>query len=387
MNAAHAPEQLEKIDSAFSSLLEHIRNAFAAGNDRAAREMIPLAGDLIEFYQEAWGMNMNRAFGELLSALRQPADILMASARVQAGRGCPGAARHLAEIAAGLSDDPRHRAMLYEFMRQAGEVEQSRMLSQEMLRQTPASHAAMSELFMCDVAERFWKQDYYRFFSSIHTSCPPRTYIEIGVATGRSIALARSGTHAIGIDPALAESGGPLFHSPENTPHFYGMTSDDFFNSLDLQQEMGQPCFDLAFIDGLHHFDQVLRDFINLERYAGEQSLIMIHDCLPIDPRVAERERDTAFWTGDVWKIIPCLRATRPDLEIITLPVPPAGLALVRRLNPSSTILRRQYRAVEEQFNALSLPQSWEERCALLAVETSESSFHIENFLPKGGWQ
>ena len=164
------------------------------------------------------------------------------------------------------------------------------------------------------------------------------------------------------------------------------MTSDDFFATTDVIKEMGMPFFDVAFIDGLHHFDQVLRDFINVERFAGPDSVVLIHDCLPVDPRVATRERSTAFWTGDVWKIIPCLRATRPDLEIITLPLPPAGLALVRRLDPSSRLLSRQYVNVVEQFDALELPDAWAKRCSMLAVETDQSLFSLDRILPRGGW-
>jgi Methyltransferase domain len=39
----------------------------------------------------------------------------------------------------------------------------------------------------------------------------------------------------------------------------------------------------MAFIDGLHHFEQVLRDFINVEKRATSEGLIVIHDCIPFD--------------------------------------------------------------------------------------------------------
>jgi hypothetical protein len=55
-------------------------------------------------------------------------------------------------------------------------------------------------------------------------------------------------------------------------------TCDSFFASYDLAEVLRAKNFLLAFIDGLHLFEQALLDFIHLERFASRQSIIMIHD-------------------------------------------------------------------------------------------------------------
>ncbi len=346
-----------------------------------------LLADMREFYGKYWSLPTDGVYQEMVKLLRTPEAIMLAAALDADKRCLLDAAVCFAEAAVTSSSLPRYRIELAAFLRKNGQVEQARGLCNTVDKQHADYWHAQSELFMCDVSDNFWRNDYYDLFAEIHKKHQPRVYLEIGVASGKSLALARTGTRALGVDPALAASGTPLYHSPENTPQLYGMTSDDFFATTDVAKEMGQPCFDVAFIDGLHHFDQVLRDFINLEKLAGKDSVILIHDCLPIDPLVANRERSTAFWTGDVWKIIPCLRAIRSDLEIVTLPSAPAGLAMIRRLDPASKILSRQYLNIVEQFDTLVLPDSWAERCRLLAVETDETVFRLENNFPAGGWQ
>ncbi len=91
---------------------------------------------------------------------------------------------------------------------------------------------------------------------------------------------------------------------------------------------------DLAFVDGLHHWDQTLRDFAHTERHSHPRGRVLIHDCLPIDSRTSNRERTTVVWSGDVWKVVVWLRRHRPDLRVTTLDVEPTGLAVVTGLDP-----------------------------------------------------
>jgi hypothetical protein len=59
-------------------------------------------------------------------------------------------------------------------------------------------------------------------------------------------------------------------------------------------------------------------------------------------------------WTGDVWKIIPCLREFRPDLRITTLGAAPSGLGVIQGLDPSSRVLEGVYDRAVERYRDLS---------------------------------
>ena len=177
----------------------------------------------------------------------------------------------------------------------------------------------------------------------------PRTYVEIGVSKGASLTLANQGTTAIGIDPhpRIAEA------LPKHI-RVVQETSDRFFEHRGLRRELGGRPVDLAFIDGMHQFEYVLRDFMNLEACSAGNALILIHDCYPRDEASSTRHPQPRmdFWTGDVWRALIALRRHRPDLEVVTLACPPSGIGLVRNLDPDSHILRDRYDQIVEEMLA-----------------------------------
>ncbi len=172
----------------------------------------------------------------------------------------------------------------------------------------------------------------------LHAHGAPDFYLEIGVKSGGSLSQAGPATRCLAIDPAP--------RLPEDLARrviLFPGTSDAFFERYDLGELLNGRTVDLAFIDGLHTYDQVLRDFINVERCCDPQSLIVLHDVAPLDARVASRERATRFWAGDVWKAVPILERLRPDLTLTYVPCFPTGLLLVTDLDPSSTVLEARF--------------------------------------------
>ena len=114
----------------------------------------------------------------------------------------------------------------------------------------------------------------------------------------------------------------------------------------------------------MHLFEFLLRDFINSERLAHKDSLIVLHDCCPTSVEMTEREhrpderldqRTKTLWTGDVWKLLPILRQYRPALKQIVLDCPPTGLVLVANLDPHSNVLKASYPEIIQTFATLGL--------------------------------
>jgi hypothetical protein len=133
------------------------------------------------------------------------------------------------------------------------------------------------------------------------------------------------------------------------------MTSDDFFQSHDPAQILGGR-IDFAFLDGLHLFEALLRDFTNTERFCRCNSVVALHDCIPPELSWTARTPPPGdYWMGDVWKVPLVLRKYRPDLKIYALDSPPSGLVLITNLDPGSSVLSSGYYDILTEFRELDL--------------------------------
>jgi Methyltransferase domain len=120
--------------------------------------------------------------------------------------------------------------------------------------------------------------DYNVWLTRIHQYLKPRTYVEIGIKSGESLSLAGANTTVVGIDPK------PKVPKTMRTGYkIFAITSDEVFRRYDLVSELGGRSVDLAFIDGMHLFEFVLRDFMNIERCCTYSSTILVHDSYPIE--------------------------------------------------------------------------------------------------------
>jgi len=191
-------------------------------------------------------------------------------------------------------------------------------------------------------------RDYLELLDRLHCRLLPRTYCEIGVNTGKSLALVLPGTTAVGVDPEPR-----IVTRVPRSASVVSLTSDDFFQRYSASHFFGADPLDFAFIDGMHLFEFALRDFINLEKWCAPGSVIVAHDCYPIDEAAAARERTTRQWTGDVWKLVLCLKEFRPDLKVSTVDVPPSGLCIITGLDPTSRELEANYTEICERFIGL----------------------------------
>lgn len=210
-------------------------------------------------------------------------------------------------------------------------------------------------------------EHYIQMLKRFHQWLRPSNYVEIGVESGESMAIAEPPTCCIGIDPEPR-----IEHKFSAPTRIFSETSDDFFSNHDLGKELDGKPVDLAFIDGLHHYEAALKDFNNIERYSSKETIVLIHDCIPLNKATSTRVRSTTFWSGDTWKIIPCLKHYRPDLDILTIPSPPTGLAVITHLDPTSTVLKENMHAIIDEYLPLDYDYIGKEKDSILKVMYDE---------------
>lgn len=192
---------------------------------------------------------------------------------------------------------------------------------------------------------------YSNLIQEVCKSFQVENYLEIGVFTGENLAKIECSC-AVGVDPYLR-----IEHNVAQAKrelHLIQKSSDQFFKTGDSIKYFPNG-FDLAFLDGLHLFEYLFRDFIGSERISHNRSFIAIHDCLPLNAEMSDRVclpveiRHLTFkewWTGDVWKILPILRKYRPDLCIDAYDCFPTGLAIIYNLDRNSTVLQDNYSSI-----------------------------------------
>lgn len=200
-------------------------------------------------------------------------------------------------------------------------------------------------------------------------------YLEIGVSRGQAFRRI-SANEKIAVDPAfrLSERTRKLANLKARVTHYFEKTSDSFFD--DQASFLAERPIDVALIDGLHTYEQVVRDVENTVRYLKDDGIIFLHDCNPAIELIGRRA-DTwedfvaqqkgplviGVWSGDVWKSIVYLRSIRCDLQVAVLKCD-MGVGIVRKGSPESCL---PYSA--EQIEALTYADLKADRKRLLNLK------------------
>jgi hypothetical protein len=200
----------------------------------------------------------------------------------------------------------------------------------------------------------------HEFLAELHRRLAPRTYLEIGVKDGRSLALSRA--PSIGVDPGaritvditsdaqvVKTTSDAFFGRRDPLAHFRGRRSfrDVLRRRISRDRaQMPSPTIDLAFIDGMHLVEFALRDFMNIERFTTPSSVVVFDDMLPRNVEEAARDRTTKFWAGDVFKMQAILGTYRPHLIAIPVDTAPTGLLVVLRPDAHDRDLHDHYDAI-----------------------------------------
>jgi hypothetical protein len=223
-------------------------------------------------------------------------------------------------------------------------------------------------------------ENYLQVLAEIHKAFSPKSYLEIGCYAGNTLALAEC--DSIGIHPDMTKLGNIM--KGKAVFMAFQLTSDQFYERYNPATLLGRP-IDLAFLDGLHLLEVLLRELANTERYCLLGSSIIMHDCIPTDAFIAERVDDPArhpahphWWAGDVWKILPVLRKYRPDLKLLAVDAAPTGLVLVSNLDPTSTVLMDNYPAIVDEWLNIELANYGLERFMREAQPIATAKFLVD---------
>ena len=133
-----------------------------------------------------------------------------------------------------------------------------------------------------------------------------KSYLEIGVWNGHNfdnIVCAKR----LGVDPAP--------ETLKNPELCKVMTSDEFF-------AQNTERFDVIFIDGLHHADQVLKDLTNATKCLNQNGYIVCHDMNPLTQRAQEIPYSgQGMWNGDCWKALVEFRKQNYQYDVTVVDV------------------------------------------------------------------
>lgn len=109
------------------------------------------------------------------------------------------------------------------------------------------------------------------------------SYLEIGLGNGVNFKSIRCESK-IGVEPNN-KTGLSVFEGDSDS--FFGMNQDNF---------------DLIFIDGLHHADQVEKDITNAWKHLNKYGMIILHDIKPPSKESTIVPRQQDQWVGSVFQ-------------------------------------------------------------------------------------
>jgi Glycosyltransferase 61 len=123
-----------------------------------------------------------------------------------------------------------------------------------------------------------------------------------------------------------------------------------FFEKYKLYELLENSTLSCSFIDHAHHFEDVLKNFIELEKASNNLTLVALDNVLPRSGEEASRVRVIDRWMGDVWKIVLVLREYRPDLKIVVIDDRGTGLIFITNLDSQSTTLQDSLNEIIKKY-------------------------------------
>ena len=132
------------------------------------------------------------------------------------------------------------------------------------------------------------------------------TFCEVGSHNGGSLLIShfhRTANNLSGIDIAIDPNFSPYFDLNMRRARCYPKkcvgTIDDlpqFLSTIDDDWEIPQQFIDVALVDGMHSFRDILKDYYGLKPYLKQDAKILFHD---VSPRVQDKykRKEILEWT------------------------------------------------------------------------------------------
>ena len=136
------------------------------------------------------------------------------------------------------------------------------------------------------------------------------SYLEVGVSKGTTFNDVRA-ARKIAVDPRFLFDHDAVSRI-DKTAEFHETTSDNYFGTILQSSDK----FDVIYLDGLHTFEQTLRDLINSLRCLKEGGCIVVDDVVPNSYEASLPDSSQALatrnylgntdpsWMGDVYKLV-----------------------------------------------------------------------------------
>jgi hypothetical protein len=176
------------------------------------------------------------------------------------------------------------------------------------------------------------------------------SYLEVGVDQGDTFRFIIA-AHKVAVDPNFK------FALPPNTSavEYHPVTSDEYFAS----RCPALKCFDVVYLDGLHTFEQTLRDMLNAVLRLKSGGIVIIDDVLPASYHSALPSLDDAFrvrdylaagnpaliadntWMGDVYKLAFFVQTFMQQLSYATVQENHGQLILWSAVRPAAAMAQR----------------------------------------------
>jgi len=175
----------------------------------------------------------------------------------------------------------------------------------------------------------------------------PENYLEVGVAAGMTF-LGVNIHRKVAVDPRFRFE---FTQHQSDSVSFFQVTSDKYF-----VEHAGTEKFDIIFLDGLHTFEQIFRDFCNSLLHCHDQTVWIIDDTIPSDVYSAINDQRKALqarkdaggqssaWHGDVFKMVFVVHDFFPSFSYCTV---------ITKGNPQTLIWKQSRNDFQPMFNNL----------------------------------